>query len=401
MSTMNRYLPVARQHFLAALASTSVVVKSISAVVVLLYLLSFAVDTSYALGITPGYLFPPNFWVWTLVTHGVVEQHIWGVVANVGTVMTCGRLLEPLWGALELLIFFAVVNVAAGLLAGLSYFLTYVATFDLDFLFAVRVHGAAGFLGGVLVALKQTMGDTTVLRVPQVRLKAAPALVLLLLSLLRLSGLLDSAAPLAAYTYGALSGWVYLRFYQRHSRGRGDMSDHFAFASFFPEALQPVVGFLAGLVHAALVKIKVCRKMVKRYDVGAPSSITISLPGTDPQDAERRRQLALKALNERLKRVEDQSAWPSMDDEEDDEEDELRTQSQPLLPVSSSSSGPITASGAPHGSTVPSTAPESSIISFEDAPSRSYGPVRLVPAQAWPSARARHPSPSGALPSLS
>lgn len=167
---MNRYLPVARQHFLAALASTSVVVKTVSALVVLLYLLSWAVDTPYALGVTPGYLFPPNFWVWTLVTHGVVEQHIWGVAANVGTVMASGRLLEPLWGALELLIFFAVVNVSAGLLAGLSYLLTYVATFDLDFLFAVRVHGAAGFLGGVLVALKQTMGDTAVLRVPQVRL---------------------------------------------------------------------------------------------------------------------------------------------------------------------------------------------------------------------------------------
>lgn len=167
---MNRYLPVARQHFLAALASTSVVVKSISAVVVLLYLLSWAVNTPYALGVTPGYLFPPNFWVWTLVTHGVVEQHVWGVAANVGTVMACGRLLEPLWGALELLIFFAVVNLSAGLLAGLSYLLTYIATFDLDFLFAVHIHGVAGFLGGVLVALKQTMGDTTVLRVPQVRL---------------------------------------------------------------------------------------------------------------------------------------------------------------------------------------------------------------------------------------
>lgn len=135
----------------------------------------------------------------------------------------------------------------------------------------------------------------------QVRLKAAPALVLILLALLRLSGLLDSSAPLAAYSYGALSGWVYLRFYQKHSRGRGDMSDHFAFASFFPEALQPAVGLLAGLVHSALVKMKVCRKMVKRYDVGAPSSITISLPGTDPQDAERRRWagiLKLKPGNE-------------------------------------------------------------------------------------------------------
>ncbi|XP_017266653.1 transmembrane protein 115 [Kryptolebias marmoratus] len=387
---MNRYLPVARQHFLAALASTSVVVKTISAVVVLLYLLSWAVDTSYALGVMPGYLFPPNFWVWTLVTHGLVERHVWGVAANVGTVMACGRLLEPLWGALELLIFFAVVNVSAGLLAGLSYLLTYIATFDLHFLFAVRIYGAAGFLGGVLVALKQTMGDTTVLRVPQVRLKAAPALVLFFLALLRLSGLLDSCAPLAAYSYGSLSGWVYLRFYQRHSRGRGDMSDHFAFASFFPEAVQPVVGLLAGLIHSALVKIKVCRKMVKRYDVGAPSSITISLPGTDPQDAERRRQLALKALNERLKRVEDQSAWPSMDDEEDEEEDEVRTDTQPLLPSgrdpsfsTSRTAGGL--AGASHSSTSSSSVsqsggtpssggvqhPESSIISFEDAPSRS------------------------------
>ncbi|NXE55245.1 TM115 protein, partial [Casuarius casuarius] len=149
-----------------------------------------------------------------------------------------------------------------------------------------------------------------------------------------------------------LSSWVYLRFYQRHSRGRGDMSDHFAFATFFPEILQPVVGLVANLVHSILVKVKVCRKTVKRYDVGAPSSITISLPGTDPQDAERRRQLALKALNERLKRVEDQSAWPSM---EDDDEEAAKAES-PRLPD---------AGAAGKGSSQ-----ESSLITFEDASSQ-------------------------------
>ncbi|XP_010159565.1 PREDICTED: transmembrane protein 115, partial [Eurypyga helias] len=184
-------------------------------------------------------------------------------------------------GALELLVFFAVVNVSVGLLGALAYFLTYVASFHLAYLFAIRIHGGLGFLGGVLVALKQTMGDSTVLKVPQVRMKAVPMLLLLLLALLRL--------PLASYGFGLLSSWIYLRFYQRHSRGRGDMSDHFAFATFFPEILQPVVGLVANLVHGVLVKVKVCRKTVKRYDVGAPSSITISLPGTDPQDAERRR----------------------------------------------------------------------------------------------------------------
>ncbi|MGH0188032.1 UNVERIFIED_CONTAM: hypothetical protein FKN15_027624 [Acipenser sinensis] len=355
---MNRYLPVARQHFLAALASTSVVVKAICAIVILLYLLSLVVDTVYVLGVTPGFLFPPNFWIWTLATHAVTEQHVWDVVVSLATVIVAGRLLEPLWGALELLIFFAVVNVSVGLLAGFSYLLTYISTFNLDYLFEVRVHGMLGFLGGVLVALKQTMGDSTVLRVPQVRLKVAPMLVLLALAVLRLTTLIDTTAPLAAYGYGVLSGWVYLRFYQKHSRGRGDMSDHFAFASFFPEILQPLVGLLAGLVHSILVKVKVCRKTVKRYDVGAPSSITISLPGTDPQDAERRRQLALKALNERLKRVEDQSAWPNMEEEEE-EEDESRAD-VPLLPGREASSS----AGAGGGQ-------ESSIISFEDAPLQS------------------------------
>ncbi|NWZ90164.1 TM115 protein, partial [Nesospiza acunhae] len=152
-----------------------------------------------------------------------------------------------------------------------------------------------------------------------------------------------------------LSSWVYLRFYQRHSRGRGDMSDHFAFATFFPEILQPVVGLVANLVHSVLVKVRVCRKTVKRYDVGAPSSITISLPGTDPQDAERRRQLALKALNERLKRVEDQSAWPSMEDDEEEAAAAAKADS-PLLPEA--------------GTAGKSPGQESNLISFQDAPAQ-------------------------------
>lgn len=102
------------------------------------------------------------------------------------------------------------------------------------------------------------------------------------------------------------------------------------------------------------------------------------------------RQLALKALNERLKRVEDQSAWPSMDDEEDDDDDEVRTDTQPLLPGGHDpSSSTLRPGGGTIGASLSSTSssslsqssgatstgatqhPESSIISFEDAPSRS------------------------------
>ncbi|XP_031454431.1 transmembrane protein 115 [Phasianus colchicus] len=349
---MRRYLPVARQHCVAALGGTSVVVKAVSGAVLLLYALSFAVDTAYGLAVTPGFLFLPRCWLWTLLTHGLVERRAAGVALSLGAVVAAGRLLEPRWGALELLVFFAVVNASVGLLGAAAYFLTYAATFHVAYLFHVRIHGGLGFLAGVLVALKQTMGDSTVLRVPQVRMKAVPVLLLLLLAALRLAALIESPA-LASYGFGLLSSWVYLRFYQRHSRGRGDMSDHFAFATFFPEILQPAVGLAANLVHTLLVKVRLCRKTVKRYDVGAPSSITISLPGTDPQDAERRRQLALKALNERLKRVEDQTAWPSMEDEEE----EVVVKSEgPLLPEAS-----VAGKAAGH---------ESSLITFEDAPSQ-------------------------------
>uniref|UniRef100_A0A8D0V086 Transmembrane protein 115 n=1 Tax=Sus scrofa TaxID=9823 RepID=A0A8D0V086_PIG len=335
---MQRALPGARQHLGAILASASVVVKALCVAVLFLYLLSFAVDTS-CLAVTPGYLFPPNFWIWTLATHGLMEQHVWDVAISLATVVVAGRLLEPLWGALELLIFFSVVNVSVGLLGAFAYLLTYMASFNLVYLFTIRIHGSLGFLGGVLVALKQTMGDCVVLRVPQVRVSVVPMLLLGLLLLLRLATLLQSPA-LASYGFGLLSSWVYLRFYQRHSRGRGDMADHFAFATFFPEILQPVVGLLANLVHGLLVKVKICQK-------------TVNLPGTDPQDAERRRQLALKALNERLKRVEDQSVWPSMDD--DEEEAGVKVDSP--LPLDKAPTFP--GKGA---------VPESSLITFEAAP---------------------------------
>ena len=40
---------------------------------------------------------------------------------------------------------------------------------------------------------------------------------------------------------GTLSGWIYLRFYQKREQGsRGDMAESFSFATFFPEMIQYV-----------------------------------------------------------------------------------------------------------------------------------------------------------------
>ncbi|XP_068109105.1 transmembrane protein 115 [Hyperolius riggenbachi] len=312
---MLRSLPANR--VVAVVSGSSVLVKCLWGSVLLLYLLSIWLDTAHYLAVTPGLLMPPNLWLWSLFTHGLVELHIWDVLANLLLTLGAGRQLEPLWGAPELLLFYGVVSVSVGVLSSLWFLVAYAASSDLHFLFSAQVHGFPAFAGAVLVAHKQTIGDGLVDSQRWVRL--LPQLALLGVTVLTVAGLIPSPM-LVGYSLGMVSGWVYLRFYQRHSRGRGDMSDHFSFASFFPGPLQPAAALLGNLLHISLVKLRLCPRAVKRYDVGAPSSITISLPGTDPQDAERRRQLALKALNERLKRVEDQTSWPNMEEEEEEDE---------------------------------------------------------------------------------
>ena len=49
------------------------------------------------------------------------------------------------------------------------------------------------------------------------------------------------------------------------------------------------VNTLSTIIFNTLVRLKVCHKPIRTYDVGSPSAITISLPGMDPVDAERRR----------------------------------------------------------------------------------------------------------------
>ena len=126
------------------------------------------------------------------------------------------------------------------------------------------------------------------------------------------------------FASGIISSWTYLRFYQCHSNGtKGDMAENFTFAryknrpklihhvggmsarkirdvfamcerifyfSFFPNVLQPPISVFANSVFQFFVKIGLCRKPVKRFvDSSGPSSISITLPGSDPNDAERRR----------------------------------------------------------------------------------------------------------------
>lgn len=96
---------------------------------------------------------------------------------------------------------------------------------------------------------------------------------------------------------------------------RGDASETFAFASFWPDAIQPPIAAMADGIYNALVAVRVCtpfttedvelgnEQATARGEGGLPNLLNngVSKAGRNKQeDAERRRALALKALDQRL-----------------------------------------------------------------------------------------------------
>lgn len=52
---------------------------------------------------------------------------------------------------------------------------------------------------------------------------------------------------------------------------------------------RPPLATVGGFLFHLLVSLKICPKTVRTYDVSASSTIKLTLPGTDPVDAQRRK----------------------------------------------------------------------------------------------------------------
>ena len=225
--------------------------------------------------------------------------------------------------------FFLIVNTGVAMVAAVFYYFLYMLTFNTELLFEVHIHGLAGYLAGVSVAVKQAMPDHIIYRSPvgKITNRNIPLACFVLTFVMWAIGLVEGSYC-TMFGSGLVISWIYLRFYQLHANGtRGDTSDSFAFASFFPNVLQPPINACFGL----LVRLQICKKRVRRYDMQGGSSsshggpaISISLPGVENHDTERRRQIALKALKDRLSKSEaaeqnseaEANTWPSLEDDE-------------------------------------------------------------------------------------
>jgi hypothetical protein len=177
----------------------------------------------------------------------------------------------------------------------------------------ITIAGTVPVQMAFLVAFSQLVPAHTVTLfrgILSMRVPRFPLVYIGIVTVLSLTPLLSSASFwLAIFSF--LTSWTYLRFYKtvfpdldssQPSSLRGDASETFAFAEFFPEPAKPVVAAFADQVFAVLVSMRVCTPF-SQADMAAArgeNSLQRGTPGSARAEAERRRAIALRALDQRL-----------------------------------------------------------------------------------------------------
>ncbi|KAK4783296.1 hypothetical protein SAY86_007670 [Trapa natans] len=231
---------------------------------------------------------------WNLITAGYIEQSIWGVFTSIIGLLFMGRLLEPIWGSREFLKFIFIVNLLTSLCVFVTAIVLYYTTREERYLY-MPISGFNGVLAGLLVGIKQIIPDQ---ELPLLKIKAKWSPSILLLLAIAVSFFIpEPAAYIPLLVFGTYMSWIYLRYIQRKPETifRGDPSDDFSFASFFPEILRPIINPIASMFAYML-----CGRSENSTGTRGYTLEDTPLPGSDPVEASRRRERGARALEERL-----------------------------------------------------------------------------------------------------
>ncbi|KAM7272589.1 hypothetical protein ACFE04_027252 [Oxalis oulophora] len=232
---------------------------------------------------------------WNLLTAGYVEQTTYGLFVNLIGLLFMGKLLEPIWGSKEFLKFIFAVNLLTSIFVFITAIALYYITMQENYLY-MPVSGFNGVFAGFLVGIKQIIPDQE-LSILRIKAKWLPSLMLLISTIVSFFTLESALAYLPTLIFGTYIGWIYLRFLQRkpESKLRGDPSDDFAFSTFFPDFVRPVIDPIASIFHRMC-----CGKRENGTDANGYVLGGTPLPGSDSIDASRRRERGARALEERL-----------------------------------------------------------------------------------------------------
>ncbi|KAF9135415.1 hypothetical protein BG015_003288 [Linnemannia schmuckeri] len=304
---------------------------------------------------------------WTFATASFFERGIIQFVFNTVTLLGCGKYLERAWGSREFFKFLAVTSVGTMLGIYFTCLFEYIVRGNEDLLYGTQAYGLTAVLAGFLVGFKQLVPEhlVTLWGAFSIRVKTLPMLFTVFMIIQSL--LTRSQTQLLMAIYGLLISWVYSRFFKTQDGVRGDRSETFAFASFFPEAAQPPVKVVSNLVFGILVRLHICSPLgfgtTFQNDLENPQMSGMILPMSQPAslraEAERRRALALKALDMRLHAAAGNSAsLPGL------------SQKTFLNPTASASNNPVSfpsssSNGSSGGSSVPAAATNEGEVLFE------------------------------------
>uniref|UniRef100_A0A0E0KDY1 Peptidase S54 rhomboid domain-containing protein n=1 Tax=Oryza punctata TaxID=4537 RepID=A0A0E0KDY1_ORYPU len=231
---------------------------------------------------------------WNLVTSGYIEQTIPGVIVSIAGLLVLGEVLEPLWGAKELLKFIFIVNLSTSACVFVTAIVLYYITQQEIYLYT-PLSGFYGVLSGFLVGIKQILPDQEItLFLLNIKAKWIPSLVAFISVSLSFF-MKDPMLYIPIILFGIYLSWIYLRYFQKRLEAglKGDPSDEFSFSSFFPEFLRPVLDPIASVFHTL-----VCGRS-ERSEAN-DQTLDGLLPGSYSIEANRRRVRGQRALEQRL-----------------------------------------------------------------------------------------------------
>ncbi|POW14682.1 hypothetical protein PSHT_07337 [Puccinia striiformis] len=269
---------------------------------------------------------------WTLLTAGLCEVGVIELVFSLFTLIMCGRYLERVYGTTEFIKFClttigvsnfisVIVNVAehyvlqdSGMFLWVFYFFVYSIPIKLNYNQNQLVHlsfcfesyessygssyrGMMALHAGFLVAFTQLIPEHQVqlFGVIKVRVKNLP---MIYVGFSNVMCILGYQSPFILIQMGWLSSWYYLRFIRWNESGefRGDRSETFAFAMWFPSFIQPLVRKLTDIGFAIAVKCKILKQW-SHSDLESGGYAPV--PGGARAEAERRSD-GSESLDQRL-----------------------------------------------------------------------------------------------------
>ncbi|KAI8143946.1 eukaryotic integral membrane protein-domain-containing protein [Fennellomyces sp. T-0311] len=319
------------------------------------------------IGVLPGLaLYTP----WTFLSAAFYEDGVISLAASSTVLLFCGKYLERAWGSRELLKYVLVTATVSNIATWIGLIATFYISGDSDYLYRTQINGMGGVFSAFLVAFKHLipehrialMGNAVTIRVKNlIGVATATSIVLLVL--------FQAIVFYNLVNIGWVIGWIYIRFFKYQDGIKGDHSEAFAFVTFFPEFLHPVIGLVANTVYSIFVRLGVCKPAPRNYAYDLESqpgvrSMPSPLPGSARAEAERRRALALKALD-------------------------MRLSSKAAAAVASSSSSPATTASPATNDNAPSSAtprPADSTVLFEAEEMATIAAPAATPAAANASA---------------